>query len=50
MSTESKNEKVAGLYALTVQLLDGKTQPLSDYRGHVLLIVNTASECGYTPQ
>ncbi|MBX3609019.1 MAG: glutathione peroxidase [Hydrogenophaga sp.] len=28
----------------------GKTVPLADYRGQVLLIVNTASACGFTPQ
>lgn len=33
-----------------VKLLDGSTMKLSELRGHALLIVNTASECGYTPQ
>lgn len=33
-----------------VALLDGTTKKLSDYRGKALLVVNTASECGFTPQ
>lgn len=34
----------------TVQDIDGKSVPLSRYLGDVVLIVNTASECGNTPQ
>ena len=41
---------MSAAYDFEAQSLDGKPTPLSDYRGKVLLIVNTASKCGFTPQ
>ncbi len=39
-----------GIYDFTVKAQDGGSVSLSDYKGKVLLIVNTATGCGFTPQ
>ena len=38
------------LYSFTLNSIDGKPAPLGDYKGKVVLLVNVASQCGYTPQ
>jgi glutathione peroxidase len=38
------------IYDVEVRTIDGTTQTLAPWRGQVLLIVNVASECGFTPQ
>jgi glutathione peroxidase len=46
MTTDSKTP----IWDIPVQSNDGKTRTLREFAGKALLIVNTASECGFTPQ
>lgn len=41
---------MTSIYDFSAKTLAGKDVSLADYRGQVLLIVNTASQCGFTPQ
>ena len=41
---------MSSLYDIEVKTIDGKSQSMAAYRGKLLLIVNVASRCGFTPQ
>jgi glutathione peroxidase len=40
----------SGIYTFTLNSIDGTPAPLANYKGKVVLVVNVASQCGYTPQ
>lgn len=49
-TTSNPNAQTSDFYGFQVKTLDGKNVNFADYKGKKVLLVNTASECGYTPQ
>lgn len=41
---------MANIYDFTARSITGEERPLADFKGQAVLIVNTASKCGFTPQ
>jgi glutathione peroxidase len=49
-ASEAPGKATMSIYEIETKTLEGKPAGLTPYRGQVALLVNVASECGYTPQ
>lgn len=49
-ATSNEKEKTMSVYDFNLKTIDGKESSLAEYKGKVVLLVNVASKCGYTPQ
>ena len=50
MQTTVTDSTATSFYSFTVNSLEGQPVPLEQFRGKKIIVLNTASECGYTPQ